>query len=577
MATTALVGAAVPDVDQAPRLRSVVMIALAGCAGAACTVVVASTGDGSRQLYVQAALADWITLSYIAAGLVAWWRRPSSGLGRLMVAAGFVNVLSSLAVGGFPVAYTIGEVLDFLPPVLFLHVFLAYPTGRLERSFERRYLAAAYATAIGPSVVRLLLGDEGQRHDVLVLRAVPAASHAVVQVQLVAMSALMLGGIGVVVARRRTAGRPLRRSVTLLVDSFALGLVMIALLYLSVALGWPGVEVIRRATFFVIGLAPLAFLLGLLQARLARSSVGDLVVALRTQPTPADLRDALARALRDPSLTLAYWLEGFEVWVDIDGRPVQVPSGNSERSVTAIDRDGTPVAALLHDIALKDEPDLLAGVVAAAGIALENARLQAELRARLEELQGSRVRIIEAGQKERQRLERDLHDGAQQRLIALSLELGLLEQRTGGDTEVKTRLDRARGEIASSLAELRSVARGLHPAVVTGHGLGVALEQLVARASVPVRLDLGVASRLPERLANIAKHAEASAATVEVAICDSQLVVEVTDDGIGGADAETGSGLRGLADRVEALGGRLRVWSPPGGGTRLRAEIPCAL
>jgi signal transduction histidine kinase len=564
----------------------VVVIALAGWAAGACTVVVASTGDGSRQLYVVAALADWITLSFIAAGLVAWRRRPDSGLGRLMVAAGFVNFLSSLAVGGFAVAYSIGEVLDFLPPVLFLHVFLAYPTGRLKNSFEQRYVVVAYATAIVPSVVRVLLGDEGQPHDVLALVAAPGASHAVVQVQLVAMSALMLGGIGVLGARRWAKGRPLRRSASLLVDSFALGLVMIAFLYLSLALGRSEVEAIRRATFFVIGLAPLAFLLGLLQARLARSGVADLVVALRAQPPPADLRDALARALRDPSLALGYWLEEFEAWVDINGRPVQVPGGD-ERSVTMIDRDGTPVAALLHDAALDDEPELLAGVVAAAGIALENARLQAELRARLEELQGSRVRIIEAGQKERQRLERDLHDGAQQRLIALSLELGLLEHQADADPEVKTRLDWARGEIANSLAELRAVARGIHPAVVSGHGLGIALEQLAARASVPVRLDVEVASRLSERLevaayyvvseslANIAKHAEASSATVQVAVSCSDLVVEVADDGIGGADADAGSGLRGLADRVEALDGRLRVWSPPGGGTRLRAEMPC--
>jgi signal transduction histidine kinase len=566
----------------------VVVIGLAGCAAAACTVVVASTGDGSRQLYVAAALADWITLSFIAAGLVAWRRRPESRLGRLMVAAGFVNFLSSLAVGGFAVAYVIGEVLDFLPPVLFLHVFLAYPTGRLRGRFERRYVGVAYATAIVPSVVRVLLGDEGQPHDVLVLLARPGASHAIQQVQLVAMTILVLGGIGVLVGRRRAQGRPLRRSATLLVDSFALGLVLIALLYLSLALGRPEVEAIRRATFFVIGLAPLAFMLGLLQARLARSGVGDLVVALRAQPAPSDLQNALARALRDPSLALAYWLHEFEVWVDINGRPVQLPTETSERSVTVIDRDGAPVAALLHDTALSDEPELLAGVVAAAGIALENARLQAELRARLEELQGSRARIIEAGQKERQRLERDLHDGAQQRLILLSLELGLLEQHADADIEVKARLDRARGEIASSLAELRSVARGIHPAVVSGHGLSVALEQLAARASVPVRLDIAVASRLPERLevaayyvvseslANIAKHAGASSATVGVAICDSQLVIEVADDGIGGADADAGSGLRGLADRVEALEGRLRVWSPPGGGTRLRAEMPCA-
>jgi signal transduction histidine kinase len=229
----------------------------------------------------------------------------------------------------------------------------------------------------------------------------------------------------------------------------------------------------------------------------------------------------------------------------------------------------------------------LDAVTAAAGIALENARLQAELRARLEELRGSRARIVDAGQTERKRLERNLHDGAQQRLIALSLELGLLEEMNA-DPETRRRLDHARREIATSIEELRDVARGLHPAVVSGHGLEVALEQLAARAAVPVRLDVAVGSRLPEpleiaafylvseSLANIGKHAKATSATVEVARNDGQVVVEVIDDGIGGADTERGSGLRGLADRVEALEGRLRIWSPRGGGTRLRAEIPCA-
>jgi signal transduction histidine kinase len=196
--------------------------------------------------------------------------------------------------------------------------------------------------------------------------------------------------------------------------------------------------------------------------------------------------------------------------------------------------------------------------------------------------------VIEAGHKERQRLERNLHDGAQQRLIALSLELSLLEQELGPDAAAGLRLAQARGEIATSLGELREVARGLHPAVVTGHGLAVALEQLAARAPVPVHLTVAVDERLPERvevaayylvsesLANVAKHAGASSVSVDVSRTDGQAVIEVTDDGIGGADTEGGSGLRGLADRVEALGGSLRVWSPRGGGTRVRAEIPCA-
>jgi len=196
--------------------------------------------------------------------------------------------------------------------------------------------------------------------------------------------------------------------------------------------------------------------------------------------------------------------------------------------------------------------------------------------------------VIAEGQKERQRLERNLHDGAQQRLIALSLELSLLEQRLTIDPEAQARLDLARQEIALSLEELRDVARGIHPAVLSGHGLEVALESIVAQAPLPVRLRIELDGRLQEplevaayyvvseSLANIGKHAQATAATVEVGRKRKQIVVEVVDNGIGGADTESGTGLRGLADRVESLGGRLLIWTPTGGGTRVRAEIPCA-
>jgi signal transduction histidine kinase len=252
-----------------------------------------------------------------------------------------------------------------------------------------------------------------------------------------------------------------------------------------------------------------------------------------------------------------------------------------------VNHEGEPIAALRHDASLQDEPELLEAVGAAAGIALANARLHAELGARLEELRGSRVRVIEAGQRERQRLERNLHDGAQQRLVALSLELTMLKRKLNGDPETSSGIDRARAEIALSLEELRDVARGLHPAVVSGHGLAVALESLVARAPVPVRLTVELGERLPEplevaayylvaeSLANIGKHAQARSATIDVTRCNGEVVVEIVDDGIGGADTEGGSGLRGLADRVEALEGRLRVWTPRGRGTRVRAEIPC--
>ena len=593
MAGAALASNLAVGVARAPRLSLLWAIGLAGCAAAGVTLALALASEGSPEPVARAVTVDWIVLSYILAGLIAWWCRPESRFGPLMVAAGFAAFVShlswtSLALPyAIDVPYTVGMAASLLPPVLFLHVFLAFPSGRLERWFERTLVAAAYVAAIGLGLVVMMLSDLGP-HNLLAVVSEPGAALAVRRVALVAISALSLAGIAVLVARRRGTGRPLRRSLALLIDAFALALVAIPVLLIASIFDPSAMESIRRVAYAVIGMAPFVFLFALLRARLARSSVGHLFVELRADPAPTDLRDALARALGDPSLTLAFWLPEFRSWADLEGRPVKLPSSGSGRGTTLIDRNGAHVAALLHDSALADEPELLDAVTAAAGIALENGRLNVELKARMEELRGSRSRVIEAGQKERQRLERNLHDGAQQRLIALSLELGLLVERLDGDREASLRLDQARREIATSLEELRDVARGIHPAVVSGHGLAVALEQLAAKAPVPVRLSVKLERRCPERLevaafylvseslANVGKHANATSATVEVVRTNGQVVVEVVDDGIGGADPELGSGLRGLADRVEALEGRLRIWSPMGGGTRLRAEIPCA-
>ena len=584
--------AQVGDIDspRAPKRALLCAIALGGVAAAACAVLLALTSDHLREPGVHAGLQVWALLAYVLAGVIAWRRRPDSRIGPLMIAAGAVWFLTTLSSSNLALPYTVGTAFDLLPAVLFLHVFLAFPTGRLQRGYERALVAVGYVTAFAAQLVGMALGGFSA-DNLLKLTAKAETAESLLRGQLVVLSAVALAGIGVLAVRRLGEGPPLRRSAALLVDAFVLGLVMVAALLLSAVFGlFSGhiaFETIRRSTFFVLGLAPLAFLVGLLDARLARSAVGDLLVELRADPAPADLRDALARALRDPSLALAYWLPDYGVYADLDGRPFEPPEQDHRRATTLIERDGARVAVLVHDAALEDEPELLDAVTAAAGIALENARLQAELRARLEELKGSRARIVDAGQQERQRLERNLHDGAQQRLIALSLELGLVEEALKGDPEARARLDRARREIATSLEELRDVARGLHPAVVSGHGLEVALEQLAARGPVPVRLTVETGSRLPERLevaafylvaeslANIGKHAQASSASVEVTRVDGLVVVEIVDDGVGGADTERGSGLRGLADRVEALGGRLRIWSPRGGGTRVRAEIPC--
>jgi signal transduction histidine kinase len=542
-------------------------------------------GHALGEPLVVALLANWLTVSYILCGLFAWWRRPDSRFGALMVAAGFANFVSTLSWTTNDVTFTIGQALDLLPPVLFLHVFLAFPSGHLSDPFERALVASAYVAAVVLQVTRMTFGAYFGPHNLLEITSNEDAALITLRVALLTMSAFCLAGVGVLVWRRRRAGA-LRRSRVLLVDAFAVGLVAIACLYISAAFNGPWVQEIRWATFATLGVAPLVFLAALLNARLARSSVGDLLLELRAEPAPWDLRDALARALRDPSLQLAYWLPDYDSYVDLLGRPVQL-NDLKGRAITLIDRRGEHVAALIHDPALEDEPELLASVQVAAGIALENGRLHAELRARLEELKGSRARIVEAAQNERQLLERNLHDGAQQRLIALSLNLSMLEARIDGDPEIKRGIDQARREITASLTELREIARGIHPAVVSGHGLAVALEQLAARAPVRVELQVDVDERLPEQLelaayyvvaeslTNVAKHARARTARVDVLTDDDALVLEIVDDGVGGADSERGTGLRGLADRVEALNGRLRVWTPQGGGTRVKAEIPC--
>jgi signal transduction histidine kinase len=573
----------------APKPAVLAAIAVAGVAAAATTLALALTNNEVDHVAIRVFLNDWITLNYIGAGLIAWWRRPESRFGPLMVAAGFVNFLATLDWATAAVPFTIGAVFNVLPPIVFLHVFLAYPTGRLVGRSEQAIVVGAYVTGLTADLVGMLLGGAGPLNLLEVVSA-PGAVEVLRDVDFIALSAFCLAGIGVLAARRWGRHRPPRRPLGPLVDSFALGLVMIAALFsLSVFVGSPeevpAIETVRRLTFFVVGLAPIAFLIGLLQSRLA---VGPAIVSLGREAARGNVLDALRRALRDPSLEVGYWVPEYERYADREGRAIELPTSPG-RATTLIDReDGTHVAALVHDVSLREETALLEAVTAAGGFALENERLHAELRARLEELKGSRARIIEAAQSERQRLERDLHDGAQQRLVALSLELGLLEERFAGDADATAALEQTRREVTESLRELRELAQGIHPAVVTGHGLAVALKTLAARAQVPVRLTVDLDGRLPERqevgayyvvaesLTNTAKYARASSVAVDVRQADGRLVVEVVDDGVGGADTRGGSGLRGLADRVEALGGQLRVWSPVDGGTRVRAEIPCA-
>jgi signal transduction histidine kinase len=547
----------------------------------------AASDASVRDLGVDGTLYLVVGWSFMASGLVAWTRRPSNRLGPMLVVSGYLWFAGGLLTQfTSSLVFTTGIAVQDAFVVLLVYVMFAFPSGRVSQTLDW-LLVAVFAFLMIPMEIAWLLfrpAPEGEPANAFLVWESEGVAHALDTTQ----RAILIGASCVVAAvvtvRWLRAAAPLRRALVPVLIGGAVLLVAAAML----ALEWITDErsqLLQRAVFVALGLVPIAFLLGLLQSRLARSGVAQLMRELGGLQGPGALRDALARALRDPSLELAYWIPEQQRYVAEDGRSAELPEPGSGRTATVVERRGEPVAALLRDEAL-DEPELVEAVRAAAGIALENERLQAELRARLEELRGSRQRVIEAGDTERKRLERNLHDGAQQRLVTLSLELAMLEARLAKDPEAKAGLEQARRELASSLEELRELARGIHPAVLTQHGLAPALDSLAARMPFAVQLDARLEGRLPEHvetaayylvaesLANCAKYANASEAKVQVALAGNRVTVEVVDDGCGGAAIDGGSGLRGLADRIEAVDGELEVISPAGAGTRVRAEIP---
>lgn len=338
-------------------------------------------------------------------------------------------------------------------------------------------------------------------------------------------------------------------------------------------------------------LVPLVFLYGLLTDRTAKTAIGDLVLRLEGDIPTGQLGAILADALGDPGLRIVYAAATGEGWVGTDGLPVPDPAEQVDRHhrVTIVRRDHRPYAALIHDHALS--PTLVTGVASAAGLAIENEWLHAELRAQLEEVRASRARIVAAGDLERRKVERDLHDGAQQRLLALALALRVARRQVSGlpgtsSTSAQDALDRADAELRSAIEELRELARGIHPAILTDEGLEPAVRSLAARATLPVEVVTDLPERLPagteatayfavsEALANVTKHARATGATVSVRAEGGELVVIITDDGSGGAEPAHGSGLRGLRDRVAADEGTMAVTSPSGVGTTLVIRLP---
>jgi signal transduction histidine kinase len=555
--------------------------------------VVLAEGAARQEATALAALTLIAGLSFVGSGLIAWRRRPEARTGPLMIAAGFFMFVESLAQSDEPLPFTVGNALGGVTIAVVAHLVLAFPEGRLHSRAERFLVAAIYFDAVVLQIVMMMfMGFEGEPScpcpENLLLVGVNDSVHGVVMTLERTLGIALAGTIVAVILQRwRSASAPLRRAMGPLVAAGGATMLLLGALLVSAASGSRDVSntisVLERIAFAAV---PIAYVFGLVRARLARGAVSDLVVTLRDMPEPGRLRDVLADALGDPSLDVAYWRPESQSYVGVDGQRVEPTAGNG-RAITALDQHGERVAVLVHDDALLEEPGLLDAVSAAAGMALENERLLADLRAQVEMLRESRARIVEAGDTERRRLERNLHDGAQQRLVSLSLGLGMAGGKVRDDPDGAIALiDGARRELTQALAELRELAEGIHPAILTDRGLRHALERLAERAPVPVDLDVELGDRLPEpieaaayyvvaeALTNVAKYARASRARVQIADAGGLLRVEIADDGVGGADPRAGSGLRGLDDRVQAFGGRIVVDSPPGQGTRIRAELP---
>jgi signal transduction histidine kinase len=564
------------------------------------SLTITLTSDVEPPFFFTPVLSLLVGWSFIGAGLIAWARRadrPERRTGMIMVATGFAWFSAGLMRVEAPLVATLGSALSGLWEALVIYLLLAFPHGRLRSRLDRVIVGAVVLdTVVGQLAVLLFaptLGT-GETNAFVIWPSEDTADLITIgqQALLVAIAGTVLG---IFAERWQAASPPLRRALAPVYLTGAVTMLSFAgtILVSRLAGGpLPSAVFIGKVMFSISLLAlatvPLAFLAGLVRARLARFTVGELLVDLRETRGPAALRDALARVLHDPALDIAYWLPDRGTYVDADGLPIELPPEGCARVATVVEQDGVQVAALVHDVSLRDEPELVAAACTAAGIALENERLQADLRARLEELQGSRLRVIEAADAERRRLERNLHDGAQQRLASLALELAMLNEELDPDSAAQRLLEQAQNGLVESLDELRELARGIHPAVLTDHGLGIALEALAERTPFPVKLEVDADARLPERievagyylitecLTNVAKYAHASEASVSLTRANGAVVIEVADDGVGGARKEDGTGLRGLSDRIEALGGTLSVSSPAGGGTRIRAEIPWA-
>ncbi len=668
-------------------------------------VALTATSDHEQHPEQAIALVLFVSSSFILAGLIGWTRRPHNRTGMLMVAVGFGVLIGVLGEANHPIPFTLGALFGSLFIAAFVHLLLAYPSGRLLSRRARVLVGAGYTIAfLAPLAESMFAAPETCKPhacpDNLVLVSHDHAAHVVATTIWTAASVVLFAAVVMLLLGRWRETTPGLRRILRSVYLFGgLSIVLLAIGFVITPFSGVGAIIVSVALIATFTTVPFIFLAGLLGTAIARGAgVGAIFSSVPERASPGEVQEGLRSALRDETAVVAYWYEEDEHYVDVEGNRLDLPEDTRRRVVTRLDYGDQPVAAIVHDAALLQEPELLEGVANAARIALERDKLLVEVRARAqryrallqampdlmfrisrdgryisynapserdlvngevvgkllwdrlptdladrvlasgraalggdpdvieyhldfedgsrrhyegrfaasgddeflmivreiterkqqqEELEASRQRIVAAGDAARRKLERNLHDGAQQRLVSLSLSLRLAQNQVAkSPVRAEELLEASREELMQALEELRELARGIHPAVLTDRGLEAALEALAGRAALPVEIDCIPDVELPppveaaayyvvsEALANITKYAGASAVKVSIGQVDGYALVEVVDDGVGGADPTRGSGLSGLSDRVASLNGKLVIDSPPGAGTRIRAEIP---
>jgi signal transduction histidine kinase len=573
-----------------------VAVAAAGVIASGLTAWLCAT---SRTLVDPTGTALWRTAfvaSYAAAGAYLWWRRPHSRLGPLVAGVGFLYSIASLNASDAPLAYTLGMVAWVTVIVYLAYVYVCFPHGRLESRIERVFvLGLVVSTGLVWGLILVLsptlplggsFSDCGARCPPNALQIIDggAAAGTALNTAFNVVTTISLIGIAMLIFNKaRSSAYVTRRAMTPLTLAFLANIVEFVI-FLFAGPAYPGARQVFRIADGVVTLAvPGAILAGQLRSNAyAARSLGEFWLRVPEHPlNPAAIQDMVARALGDPSLRIAMWQPDDATYVDINSEHVQLPPADGLQTVTHVTRDGWPVAALIHDPRLETDSDMVEGVAEASLMLLENWRLLAELRA-------SRSRLIGAAELERQRIERDLHDGAQQSLLAIELKVAMARDATD-PYELERQLNAIQREAEAATEELRQLTHGIYPQVLHDFGLPAALRALADRATIPVQVSSKGIGRYSEAIEaaayfctreaiqNATKHAGPAAnVTVRLAAGPGAIWLGIDDDGIGMAPerATTGIGIIGMRDRIEALGGAFELISAPGHGTSIRARIP---